>query len=73
VFKNAPELLARLLVISDRIAAVLDDRDREAIAETLVNIRDTTGVFARRTPDIDQTTLIDWSSRQTMQWIRRPN
>ena len=54
VFNNAPELLARLLVISDRIAAVLDDRDREAIAETLVNIRDTTGVFARRAPDIDR-------------------
>lgn len=54
VFNSAPELLARLLVISDRIAAVLDDRDREAISEVLVNIRDTTGVFARRTQDIDQ-------------------
>lgn len=54
VFNNAPELLGRLLVISDRIAAVLDDSNREAIAAALVNLRDTTGVFARRTRDIDQ-------------------
>ena len=63
VFNNAPELLGRLLIISDRIAAVLDDRDREAIAATLANLRDTTGVFARRTRDIDQ--LIT-DSNQTM-------
>ena len=53
VFNNAPELLARLLVISDRIVAVLDDRDREAIAETLVTFA-TPGLFARRAPDIDR-------------------
>lgn len=54
VFNNAPELLARLLMISDRIAAVLDEKNRNAIAETLGNLRDTTSVFGRRTHDIDE-------------------
>ncbi len=54
VFNNAPELLARLLVISDRLASVLDEKNRRALAETLGNIRDTTSVFARRSRDIDQ-------------------
>lgn len=54
VFDNAPELLSRLLVISDRLEAVLDDKNRSAIAETLTNIRDTTAVFDHRSKDIDQ-------------------
>ena len=54
VFDNAPELLSRLLIIADRLQAVLDDKNRSAIAETLVNIRDTTGMLSRRTKDIDQ-------------------
>jgi phospholipid/cholesterol/gamma-HCH transport system substrate-binding protein len=54
VFDNAPELLSRLLIIADRLEAVLDDKNRSAIAETLVNIRDTTGMLSRRSKDIDQ-------------------
>jgi phospholipid/cholesterol/gamma-HCH transport system substrate-binding protein len=54
VFDSAPELLARLLVIADRLESLLDDKNRSAIAETLINIRDTTGVLDRRTKDIDQ-------------------
>jgi phospholipid/cholesterol/gamma-HCH transport system substrate-binding protein len=54
VFDNAPELLSRLLIIADRLESVLDDKNRGAIAETLVNIRDTTGMLSRRTKDIDQ-------------------
>jgi phospholipid/cholesterol/gamma-HCH transport system substrate-binding protein len=54
VFNNAPELVARLLVIADRVESVLDDSNRAAIAQTLANIRDTTGVFDRRSKDIDQ-------------------
>jgi phospholipid/cholesterol/gamma-HCH transport system substrate-binding protein len=54
VFNNAPELVARLLVIADRVESVLDDNNRAAIAQTLANIRDTTGVFDRRSKDIDQ-------------------
>lgn len=54
VFASAPALLSRLLVISDRLASVLDEKNREAIAETLANIRDTTAVFERRTQNIDR-------------------
>jgi hypothetical protein len=54
VFDNAPELLARLLVIADRLEAVLDKQNRSAIAQTLINIHDTTAVFDRRSKDIDQ-------------------
>jgi phospholipid/cholesterol/gamma-HCH transport system substrate-binding protein len=54
VFDNAPQLVARLLVIADRVESVLDDKNRAAIAQTLDNIRDTTAVFDRRSKDIDQ-------------------
>ena len=54
VFANAPEVLAHLLVIANRVEAVLDDKNRAAIAETLANLRDTTGVVDRRSQDIDR-------------------
>ncbi len=54
VFNNAPELLSRLLVIADRITSILDEKNRQAIADTLANIRDATAVFKGRTRDIDQ-------------------
>jgi phospholipid/cholesterol/gamma-HCH transport system substrate-binding protein len=54
VFNNAPELVGRLIVIGDRLESLLDDKNRAAIAQTLDNIRDTTGVLARRGGDIDQ-------------------
>jgi phospholipid/cholesterol/gamma-HCH transport system substrate-binding protein len=54
VFNNAPELMARLLVIADRAESVLDDTNRAAVAQILANIRTTTGVFDRRSKDIDQ-------------------
>jgi phospholipid/cholesterol/gamma-HCH transport system substrate-binding protein len=54
VFASAPEVLAHLLVIANRVEAVLDDKNRAAIAETLANLRDTTGVIDRRSKDIDR-------------------
>jgi phospholipid/cholesterol/gamma-HCH transport system substrate-binding protein len=54
VFNNAPQLVARLLVIGDRLESLLDDKNRDAIAQTLDNIRDTTGVLAHRNRNIDQ-------------------
>lgn len=54
VFANAPEVLAHLLVIANRVEAVLDDKNRAAIAETLANLRDTTGEVDRRGKDIDR-------------------
>jgi len=54
VFANAPEVLAHLLVIANRVEAILDDKNRAAIAETLTNLQQTTGVIARRSQDIDR-------------------
>ena len=54
VFNNAPELLAHLLVITDRVESMLDEKNRQAIADTLANIRDTTAVFKDHTRDFDQ-------------------
>lgn len=54
VFANAPEVLAHLLIIAERVEAVLDDKNRMAIADTLANLRDTTGTIARRDNDIDR-------------------
>jgi phospholipid/cholesterol/gamma-HCH transport system substrate-binding protein len=53
VFANAPEVLAHLLVIANRVEDVLDDKNRLAITETLANIRDITRTIARRDQDID--------------------
>ncbi len=54
VFANAPALLARLMVVADRLEALLDDKNRQAIAASLANVRNATGAFAHRTKDIDR-------------------
>ena len=54
VFNNAPELLARLLVITDRISSVLDEKNRQAIADSLANVRDTTAAFKGHAGDLGQ-------------------
>lgn len=61
VFNNAPELVARLLVIANRIAAVLDEKNRQALSDTLANLRDTTAVLKDHRDDIGE--LIDDSHR----------
>jgi phospholipid/cholesterol/gamma-HCH transport system substrate-binding protein len=53
VFANVPEVLTHVLTIANRVEAVLDDKNRAAIADTLANIRDTTGTIANRDKDID--------------------
>jgi phospholipid/cholesterol/gamma-HCH transport system substrate-binding protein len=53
VFNNAPELVGRLLVIGDRLEALLDDKNRDAIAQTLGNVRETTSALAHRSREID--------------------
>ena len=53
MFASAPEVVAHVLTIANRVEAVLDDKNRAAIAETLANIRDTTGTIAHRDKDID--------------------
>ena len=50
---SAPEALARLIDVADRMAAILDDRNRTAIADILDNARRVTGAAAARVGDID--------------------
>ncbi len=54
VFDSAPALLARLLVVTDHLNALLDARNRRAVATTLANLSDTTGMLAHRSKDIDR-------------------
>ena len=54
VFNNAPALLGRLLVIGDRLELLLNDKNRDAIAQTLDNVRETTSALAHRSGDIDR-------------------
>jgi phospholipid/cholesterol/gamma-HCH transport system substrate-binding protein len=55
VINNAPEVVARLIVISDRLADLLNDDNRKAIADILDNIRDTTAALSRHSGDLDHT------------------
>ena len=55
VINGAPEVVARLLVISDRLADLLNDDNRKAIADMLANLRDTTAVLSKHSSDLDHT------------------
>jgi phospholipid/cholesterol/gamma-HCH transport system substrate-binding protein len=50
---SAPEAFARLIDVADRLSALLDEKNRLAIAETLDNLRRLSGVAAGRAGDID--------------------
>jgi phospholipid/cholesterol/gamma-HCH transport system substrate-binding protein len=54
---SAPEALAHLIEVADRVAAILDDRNRTAIADILDNTRRVTGAAAARVGDIE--TVLD--------------
>jgi phospholipid/cholesterol/gamma-HCH transport system substrate-binding protein len=53
VVANAPEALSRLIEVADRLAGILDEKNRTAIADTLDNVRRVTAVAAARSGDID--------------------
>ncbi len=53
VFASAPEVLTRLVDIADKLSAILDERNRAAIAETLENVRRVTAVAAAHSGEID--------------------
>jgi phospholipid/cholesterol/gamma-HCH transport system substrate-binding protein len=53
VVAGAPELLSRVIELSDRLALLLDDHNRAALAETLDNVRRLTAVAAGHAGDID--------------------
>jgi phospholipid/cholesterol/gamma-HCH transport system substrate-binding protein len=50
---SAPEALARLIEVADRLSAVFDEKNRAAIAETLDNLRRLSAAAAARSGDVD--------------------
>jgi phospholipid/cholesterol/gamma-HCH transport system substrate-binding protein len=59
--QSAPQLLAKINGIADRLNDVLSDKNRQAFGQTLVNLRDATAVFARRSADFDKI-IVNFSS-----------
>jgi phospholipid/cholesterol/gamma-HCH transport system substrate-binding protein len=55
VVTNAPEMLSRLVVLTDRLNQILDMQNQAAMAETLDNVRRFTATLAARSGDIDAT------------------
>lgn len=53
VVTNAPEALARLIEVADRVSALFDERNRAAISETLGNLQRLSAAAAGRSGDID--------------------
>jgi phospholipid/cholesterol/gamma-HCH transport system substrate-binding protein len=53
--QSAPQLLAKINGVADRLDDVLSPRNRQAFAQTLSNLRDVTGVLAKDSTDFDVT------------------
>jgi phospholipid/cholesterol/gamma-HCH transport system substrate-binding protein len=52
--QSAPQVLAKISRIADRLNDVLGDKNREAFAQTLTNLRDVTQTLSRHSSDIDR-------------------
>ncbi|HYM02000.1 MAG TPA: MlaD family protein [Stellaceae bacterium] len=50
---NAPEVLNRVILLTDKLAALFNDKNQAAISETLENVRRLTEVTANRAGDVD--------------------
>ena len=55
VVNSAPEVVAKLAIVADRLADMLNDDNRKAIADILGNLRDATAPFGRHAEDLDHT------------------
>lgn len=53
--QSAPQVLAKINGIADRLNDVLSTQNRQAFAQTLANLRDVTGVLVKDSSDFDQT------------------
>jgi len=53
--QSAPQILAKINGIADRLNDVLSVHNRQAFAQTLSNLRDVSAVLARRSADVDAT------------------
>ncbi len=61
MFSSTPEIMAQLVTVTDRVAKLLDDKNRQAIADTIdnvreitANIRNTTDIVGKHADDIDR-------------------
>ena len=55
LFNDAPQLMKNLNVIADRLQAILDDRNRRAINQTLASLNDLTTRLDQHSQDLDRT------------------
>lgn len=55
LLNSAPELIDRIQRLTERLTELLSDRNQDAIADILENIRDTTQVLRDRAPEMAQT------------------
>jgi len=53
--QSAPQLLAKINGVADRLNDVLSPKNRQAFAQTLVNLRDVTGVLVKDSSDFSTT------------------
>jgi phospholipid/cholesterol/gamma-HCH transport system substrate-binding protein len=53
VFASAPEVLSRAIEVADKLSAILDEKNRVAIAETLDNVRRLSAAMAAHAGDLD--------------------
>jgi phospholipid/cholesterol/gamma-HCH transport system substrate-binding protein len=53
VFASAPEMLSKLSDLTDRLAEILDDKNRAAITQILENVRQFTAVIGARSGEVD--------------------
>ena len=54
LLNDTPNLMNRLVGITDNLQAVLNEQNRQAISATLSNVRDLTGMLDQRSSDIAQ-------------------
>jgi phospholipid/cholesterol/gamma-HCH transport system substrate-binding protein len=52
--QSAPQLLAKIDRIADRLNDLFNDQNRAAFAQTLTNLKDITGTLARHSADFDR-------------------
>ncbi len=53
VFASAPEVLSRDIEVADKLSAILDEKNRVTIAETLDNVRRLSAAMAAHSGDLD--------------------
>ena len=55
LYETLPQLMQRLSTVADRGGDLLNDQNRQALADTLTNLRDLTGNINKHSADIDAT------------------